>query len=373
MRVTYFSKSSDVGPSSRYRIHQYLPYLAAAGIDCAVRPLWTPTYFALLNIAYAPVRNLLRAAYAVIRFLRRGLDLCLMGKPDLVVVEGQLFPYCPAWVEQVLAWMGRKLVVEFDDAIYLTRCHQQKMPRLLRRASAAIVGNRTLAAYAHQYASTVQVVPTVVDTTRFAPRQRSAEKAKGDKTRSPTIVWIGLAYNFSYLEVLIPALRRVRQECGAVFRVISSRPPSLPGVEVEFMPWDLSTEVAHLQDCDIGVMPLPDTEWARGKCGLKLLQYLAVGLPAVASPVGVNREIITSGVNGLLAMTSDEWSDHLSRLCREAELRERFGRAGRRTVEEQYALTLWGPRLAQTYLTLAGRPGTHIIGQPDTSLQRRCA
>jgi hypothetical protein len=363
MRVVYFSKTSEIGPASRYRIYQFLPYLQSAAIRCSVRPLLGPGYFKLIEIPVWPIRVVGKAVYSAIRFMKRLWDLATMEKPNLIVVEGQLFPYCPPWIERLLAWMGHQLVIEFDDAIYLTRFHKRNMPQLLRVSASAIVGNRTLAEYAQQFISTVTVIPTVVDTERFTPSELSKEKAF-DRLKSPiTIVWIGLAYNFDYLEVLSPALRMLQRELRARFRVISSRPPDLPGVRVEFVPWDLKTEVAQLQDCQIGVMPLPDSEWARGKCGLKLLQYMALGMPAVASPIGVNQEIIRSGENGLLATTSSEWSSHLVRLCHDAGLRQRLGEAARRTVEERYALNVWGPRVAGEYLAFANRSGELRVGR----------
>ena len=135
----------------------------------------------------------------------------------------------------------------------------------------------------------------------------------------------------------------------------------MPGVEIEFRSWDFQREVADLQDATIGVMPLEDTEWARGKCGLKLLQYLAVGVPSVASPVGVNRDIIANGENGFLAATEQEWYERLEILCRQPQLRARMGQAGRRTVEERYSLAVWGPRLADVYRTLAGNERVNEI------------
>ena len=373
MKVTYFSKSSVRGPSSRYRIYQFLPYLDAAGIECSVRPLLAEKYFSLLEIQNSFLRALGKVIYVGTRFLRRAWDLITLGRPDLIVIEGQLFPYCPSWPERVLRWLGTRLVFEYDDAIYLTRFHQRKIPSLMQLSAGVVVGNHVLATYAKQFAPNVTMIPTVVDTERFTPLRLPNS---GDSRRSNqpvTVVWIGLSYNFPYLEVLAPALQRLQRECQVRFRVVSSRPPTLPGVNVEFVPWEFQTEVASLQDCHIGVMPLPDTEWARGKSGLKLLQYMAVGIAAVASPVGVNQEIITSGENGLLASTAQDWSDSLIRLCRDAEFRIRLGEAGRRTVEERYALKLWGPRLAQSYQMIAGRTGSLEVGPSVDQSIKRCA
>jgi glycosyltransferase involved in cell wall biosynthesis len=223
------------------------------------------------------------------------------------------------------------------------------MPVLLRLSAATIVGNQTLGAYAASYSSNVHVVPTVVDTDRFRPPTQRAEKIEEEAQRPITIGWIGLAYNASYLEWLAPVFRRLQKEYLLKVVVISSHSPVLEGVSASFKPWNYATEVEDLQVCDIGVMPLPDSEWARGKCGLKLLQYMALGLPAVASPVGVNREIIEDGVNGLLATTEEDWHRQLAKLCRDSALRGHIGHAGRATVEARYSLKQWGPKLAERY------------------------
>jgi glycosyltransferase involved in cell wall biosynthesis len=349
VRIVYFSKSSEQGPSSRYRIYQFLPYLEQEGIQCCICPLMGPLYFRLLEVRNTALRVLGKMVYVGIKFLKRVWDLARMRRPDVVVIEGQLFPYCPPWIERALVLLGKTLVLEFDDAIYLTRFHWRKMPALLKMSDAIIVGNATLSEYARHIASAVTVIPTVVDTERFIPQTQIIGTASEGSDGHITIVWIGLACNFSYLEILAPALRLVQKEMRVRFRVVSSRPPVLVGVEVEFRLWDLHSEVLNLQECQIGVMPLPDSEWARGKSGLKLLQYMAVGIPAVASTVGVNQEIIKSGENGFLAVTSNDWCMHLLSLCRDVELRRCMGSAARRTVEEHYSLHVWGPRLATQY------------------------
>jgi glycosyltransferase involved in cell wall biosynthesis len=255
------------------------------------------------------------------------------------------------------------LVFEMDDAIYLTRGHERKMPALLAMATGVIVGNDRLAAYATQFSSHVTVVPTVVDTARFVPKPVRSIVARDRGDEPITVVWIGLACNLKYLDVLAPALRRLQERYRIKLRVVCSHPPALAGVDIEFRPWDWEREVEDLQDATIGVMPLEDTEWARGKCALKLLQYLAVGLPAVASPVGVNGDILVNGENGFLASTEHEWYERLESLCRDPQLRARMGQAGRRTVETRYSLSVWGPRLADVYRAIAE-------GEPNRLMQR---
>ena len=356
--VTYFSKSSIIGPSSRYRVFQFLPHLDVEGIACTVDPLFGEAYFKILTVQPSALRILLKIPYVVARFIKRVWTLLFLGDRDLIVIEGQLFPYMPSLAERLLRWGRYRVVIEMDDAIYLTRGHGKKMSQLLSMTTGAIVGNEQLASYAKQCSPRVYVVPTVVDTDRFIPDgQRSAVSAD-HASETITIVWMGLAYNLKYLNLLAPALRALQSRFRMTLRVVCSEPPELVGVNIEFRPWDMQREVSDLQDASIGVMPLEDTEWARGKCGLKLLQYMAVGVPAVASPVGVNGEIITSGDNGFLASTEQEWYDSLERLCRLPHLRRQIGQAGRRTVETRYSLGVWGSRLAKVYRALAQ-------GEPD--------
>lgn len=364
MTVTYFSKSSSIGPSSRYRVFQFLPYFRAQGIDCTVDPLFGETYFSVLKVRSCVLRTVLKIPYVFARFLKRLWTLLTLGRRDLVVIEGQLFPYAPPVAERLLRWCRHRVVVEMDDAIYLTPGHEKKMPALLSMARGAIVGNDRLAAYATQFSSHVTVVPTVVDTERFVPERSRLATSSDRSGETITIVWIGLAYNLKYLDVLAPALRALQERYHVKLRVVCSQPPEMPGVDLEFRPWNFNHEVVDLQDAAIGVMPLEDTEWARGKCGLKLLQYLSVGLPAVASPVGVNSDIIVNGENGFLASTEQEWYSSLEALCGQPQLRTRMGQAGRRTVESRYSLAVWGPRLADVYRTFAQAERDNVAPRP---------
>ncbi len=364
MTVTYFSKSSTIGPSSRYRVYQFLPHFHNAGIECRVEPLFGATYFSILHVRSSLLQTCLKIPYVAARFLKRLGTLMTLDRRDLIVIEGQLFPYAPPLIERLLRWLRYRVVFEMDDAIYLTRGHEGKMSALFGMATGVIVGNDRLAAYASQYSSHVTVVPTVVDTARFVPQSVRSTAARDGADDLITIVWIGLAYNLKYLNVLAPALCRLQERYRMKLRVVCSEPPVLPGVDIEFRPWEWQREVEDLQDATIGVMPLEDTEWARGKCALKLLQYLAVGLPAVASPVGVNADIIVNGENGWLASTEQEWHERLESLCRDSQLRSRMGQAGRRTVETRYSLAVWGPRLTDVYRTFAQGERGHLAPRP---------
>lgn len=357
LSVAYFSKSTSIGPTSRYRILQFLPGLTGQGIDCRVYPLFGPTYWRILEMPSIVLQTAAKVVYVLGRFAQRLWDVVTMGAVDLVVIEGQLFPYLPAWAEWMVVKSGRRVVVEYDDAVYLTAGHRRKVPTLMRMASGVIVGNDTLGRYAAKYAPRVLVVPTVVDTDRFVPlRQR--EDAHPVPNGPLNVVWMGLAYNLPYLNQVAPVLRELQERGLLTVRIVCSRPLRWPGLAVDFRMWSLEQEVDLLQDCDIGIMPLQDNEWARGKCGLKLLQYMAVGLPAIASPVGVNQDIVRDGANGFLASSEAEWRAKLIRLCNDAELRAGMGKAARQTVVDHYSLMAWTPKLAASYWDLASNGRT---------------
>jgi glycosyltransferase involved in cell wall biosynthesis len=370
--IAYFSKASSIGPSSRYRICQFLPYLSAVGMECRIFPLFGPVYYRILEFRNPVARLLVKVVYVGGRLVKRSWDLMTLPRVDVVVIEGQLFPYAPAWLERLILRVLPTVVLEFDDAIYLTRFHQSKIPALLKSVSESVVGNEVLARYARQYCSHVSVIPTVVDTRRFTPAVGTEPSAREDGQRLLRVVWIGLAYNLEYLDIVVPALRALSEQGLVCFRVICSHPPVLKGVNMEFRPWSMDLEATDLRECHIGIMPLPDTEWARGKCGLKLLQYMACGLATVASPVGVNREIVRDNETGFLAASPSAWYEKLYRLCQDDELRARLGRAGRQRVEGSYSLARWGPLVAEHYLDLARRSAVpHRSGEALPTAARR--
>ncbi len=343
MKVIYLSKYSSIGPSSRYRIYQYIPYLADYGIDVDIRPLLKEGYFNIIETENFIIKNLLKIFYAIYRCIIRFFDILQAGKYDLVVIEHQVFPYLSFFFEYILRALNKNIILEFDDAIYLT--HPKKMPCLIKMSKMVIVGNNFLKEYAVKYNQNVVVVPTVIDMRRYVEEgQGSRVKGEGGKI---IICWIGLAYNIDYLKQLSDVFRKLSDKIA--LKIISNKSIEIEGVNIIFKKWSIETEVEEIQSSHIGIMPLRDDEWSRGKCGLKLLQYMAAGIPAVASPVGVNKEIITDGVNGFLASTEDEWYERLSALCKDPELRKMAGVEGRKTVEDKYSIDVWTPKLAGIY------------------------
>lgn len=345
MKLLYLSKYSNLGPSSRYRIYQYLPYLAKNGIEVDIRPLLGDGYFKIIEIDNFIIRKVIRIFYAFYRYMIRFFDILKAKDYSLVVIEQQVFPYLPFFLEYLLKILNRNIILEFDDAIFLT--HPIKMPSLIKMGKMVIAGNSFLRDYALEFNQTVAVFPTVIELKRYPMYSMLIGEAnKGSKI---IICWIGLAYNLCYLKGLADVFKRLSIKYKIVLKIISNKEIAIEGVDIRFKRWSYETEVQEIQKSDIGVMPLIDDEWARGKCGLKLLQYMAAGLPSVASPVGVNKEIILDGENGFLASRDDEWYEKLLRLCEDHELRRRLGLAGRKTIQERYSIDIWAPRLVEVY------------------------
>jgi len=346
LRVAYLALANAHGPTSRYRAYQLAAPLRACGIEVEILPALGASYFAA-GAHVRLLRPVIKAGAATAALLRRITQLGRLATADLVIIERESFPYAPALIE---AWLARHggYVLELDDAIYLARGRRHKYDAMVRRARAIIVGNAELARYASRHNADVTVVPTVIDTTCYAAKPSYALGAP------PRLGWVGLPFNFFHLASISPSLRRAHDELGAQLVVVSSRPPRLP-LPFDFVPWQEASEAEHIAAFDVGLMPLVDSAFARGKCGLKLLQYMAAGVPAVASPVGVNAEIVQHDKNGLLARDGNEWLAAVRLLLADEPLRARLGKAARLRVETDYSLSAWAPRVAALYRRLAAQ------------------
>lgn len=349
-RILLLTKYTRNGASSRYRTFQYLPELELAGNKCRVIPLFDEAY---LEHRYwagrGRVRDFLRA------LLGRLYALAKVWRFDLVVIEYELIPYFPSLLERWFGWLGVPYVVDYDDALFhqydqhkswwVRRLLGKKIARVMRGARLVTVGNEYLADYARRAgANHVEVIPTVIDLEHYPEPIAVKPQCTGF-----TIGWIGTPATAKYLWGVAPALVEFCAGGKGQLKLIGSGSFDLAGVSVEVIPWDESTEVDHLKKLDVGIMPLPDQPWERGKCGFKLIQYMACGLPVVASPVGLNSEIVDHGVSGFLAETEEEWVQALNRLRDDPGLRRRMGQAGRKKAEERYSLQVTGPRLAELF------------------------
>ena len=350
-RILFLVPHPAEDSGNRYRVRQFVPCLEQAGHRCTVWPFATSRLYAALRDRGRWGAKAVQALYAS---LRRVTHLARCWRFDLVVIHREVFPFFMPWLERAVLMTNRKVIFSFDDAIYaghenVSELNHPRLYRLkygagvnelIRRSAHVIAGNRILAAYAQQFNSRVSIIPTVVDCEQYSYHP----KPPSDRL---TVGWVGSRSTAPYLSLVEPALRQLaRVNAGRVrFRFIGHPEyrPALP--DMESLPFTLAREIEDLRTMDIGIMPLPDTEWTRGKCAFKAIQYMALGIPTVASPVGITPDLIRNQVNGWLATSPQEWFAALHRLVNDADLRQRFSGNARQTIEEEYSLQAWEPRL----------------------------
>jgi glycosyltransferase involved in cell wall biosynthesis len=338
-----------IAPGQRYRIEQWSPYLRDLGIEITFAPFATA---ALSRALYARGQWGAKAAGMAAGIAKRFREALEARKYDAVFLQREGSLIGPAWSERLLKARQPAIVYDFDDAIYLPYVSPTnrylsylkfpwKTRALCRMAAAVVAGNDHLAAYASRYNDRVHVVPSTVSLREY--RERPAP-APG---RVPVIGWTGSHSSAQYLSLVRAPLQELRRRREFRVLIIGIEHFEIPGVEVECRPWSAETEVRDLWDMDAGIMPLPDEPWARGKCGMKAIQYMGVGLPAVVSPVGANREIVVDGVTGFHAATAAQWVDTLDRLLEDEDLRQRLGHAAREGVRVRYSAETQAPRIAE--------------------------
>ncbi|MCC2670416.1 MAG: sugar transferase, PEP-CTERM/EpsH1 system associated [Armatimonadetes bacterium] len=350
----------DTSPSQRFRIEQWGPLLEKQGVELCPATLLNRTEQKLLHGKQSPVR---KAAMLANVLMRRIGQLRGAGRYDAIWLHRAAYPIGPPFLERLLRRTGIPVIMEFDDAIYLNNTAASnarfsalkcagKTAEICRLSTHVVVGNEYLADYARAHNSHVTIIPTTIDTDHYVPRREYRDA-------SPVVIgWSGSATTVAHLQTVDRVLQRVAEQAKVRLHVMGTPSYSLAGVETRAVEWSPEVELPQLQEFDIGIMPLPDEEWARGKCALKALQYMAVGVPVVTSPVGVNAEIIRDGENGFLATTEDEWVDRLLKLVRSVQLRERVGRAGRATVLTEFSATAQAPRVLEVLRTVQRRKGS---------------
>lgn len=341
MRIVYFAKTDRKGPASRYRAFQYQRYFAEKNHEFTISHAFSNSYLDAEN--FGGLKRLVIKGYEGLKaFIRRLAGFRHIWNADTVAIEREIFPCFPPLFELMIKVIKGGYILEFDDAIFLSRGRKRKYPATVKMASRVIVGNTYLETYAKKFNNSVFVVPTCVDIGRYQQKEdyRIEHPAK--------VGWVGLPYNFTHLFPFAKVFSRVLHELDGELVILSSRKPEI-AAPLRFIAWEQDRENAVIRSFDVGIMPLEDTPYSRGKCGLKLLQYMAAGVPVIASPVGVNQEIVIDGVNGFLAGSEDEWYEKLKTLLLGEELRKRLGQEGRRTVESKYDIDCFGDMLVSVY------------------------
>ncbi|WP_051203992.1 glycosyltransferase [Hugenholtzia roseola] len=341
----------DIAPGQRFRYEQYLEALRENDFSFEI--------FSFLDektnrILYKK-GNTLQKVWGVLKgYFKRLFHIWAAQKADFVFIYREATPLGAPWVEWFLAKILRKKIIyDFDDAIWIETAQTEKKTwkHRLRNAPKVkkicvwsykiSVGNAFLKQNAETFvkagAGRAQVIlnPTTIDTVYKHNLYKNQTLSAGEKI---VIVWTGSHSTLLYLDLILPILAELEQEFDFIFRVICDKNPNLPLKNFEFCAWNAQTEIEDLVVGNIGLMPLKTDAWSEGKCGFKALQYLALGIPAIVSPVGVNCQIVQQGQTGFWATTSAEWKQALQTLMQDANLRTEMGRKGRELVEKRYSV-----------------------------------
>jgi len=329
-------------PSQRYRFEQYFDFLKQNGFDFDLSFLISEKDD---KIFYQPGKFHTKLYFFIKSVFKRFKDVLNVSNYDIVFVHREAFMTGSTFFERRFSNSKTKLVFEFDDAIWLFDVSEankkmgwlknpEKTSKIIGMADLVLAGNTFLANYANQYNTNIRIIPTTIDTDKYI-----RSKSRGNNERV-CIGWSGSMTTIKHFEYAIPFLKKLKEKYGEriQIKVMGDKNYVNRELGIQGIDWSFETEIMELSTFDIGIMPLPDDEWAKGKCGLKGLSYMALEIPTIMSPVGVNTTIIKDGHNGFLADSVDEWVDKISRLIESAELRETLGKEARKTVVERYSV-----------------------------------
>lgn len=336
-------------PSQRFRFEQYIYLLSEKGYKITFLPLYKQSNWQSFNQKEGSLFNSIKLIGEIVRQV---LMSFYSLSADYVFIHREILPIGPPFLEWIIGNIfKKKIIYDFDDAIWLTdKTDEGWLERKLRwRSKVGLIskwsykvstGNAYLAAYAKNFNSNVIINPTTIDTKKvhnpnlFKKTTRSLAEIP-----SITIGWTGSHSTLKYLEELEPVLKKIQKKHPSIsFLVIADRSPKLDLTNLIFKPWSKESEVSDLMFADIGIMPLPNDSWSKGKCGFKALQYLSLEIPCLASPVGVNTSIIDHEVNGFLCKTENDWLYYLDLLIKDQSLRKNVGMKGRITVIDHYSV-----------------------------------
>ncbi len=328
-------------PSQRFRFEQYLEFLNENGFQYDFSFLLNETDDATF---YKKGHFFKKVIIVFKSSIKRIKELNKAKEYDIIFIQRECFMLGSSFFEKRFSKSGAKLVFDFDDSIWLQNVsdanktfvwlkNAEKTSKIISYAHLIFAGNQYLKEYALRFNKNVEIIPTTIDTQEY-------KKVIVPKSNKIIIGWSGSITTIQHFEYSISVLKKLKQKYGneIEIKVIGDENYVNKELDIKGFAWNKQTELIELSSFDIGIMPLPDDEWAKGKCGLKGLQYMALEIPTIMSPVGVNTEIIQDGINGFLAKDENEWESKLSLLIESKELREKIGRAGRKTVEEKYSV-----------------------------------
>lgn len=328
-------------PSQRFRVELYEPVLKANGISYDIKPFMDE---ATWKVIYQKGSTFKKLAGILDSYRKRFLLLFSLSGYRYIFIHREATPLGPPLFEWVAARvLGKKIIYDFDDAIWIHNTSKEnalaarlkafwKVKHICRWSYKIAAGNEYLCKYARQYNDNVVLLPTCVDT------ENGHYRLKIHGNHKPVVGWTGSHSTLFYLNDIIPLIKELQKEIEFDFLVIADNDPELELEHWRFIKWNEATEQEDLLNMDIGIMPLKPDAWSEGKCGFKLIQYMALGIPALADPVGVNQKIIDNGVNGFLCNNRQEWKANILSLLRDMEMRKRMGAEGKKKIVNEYSI-----------------------------------
>jgi len=352
-KVLFLVPYPSEGASARLRVEAFLPYSRKSGIECTIRPFYTASFYKIL---YQPGNSLKKVALFLLCSARRVWDVITAGPFDAVFIHREAFPVGLPVLEAALFLFRKKVVFDFDDAIYLAphgsgsfiaalKC-PRKTDFIIKHSDLLIVGNEFLRKHAQPFNKNIKIIPTCIDTDSYC-----GPSAQADNKHDVIIGWIGSHTTQVYLKELERVfLSLLAKKENLMIHLIGGGIDTLRHERVIYKEWSLEREKDDIQQFDIGIMPMPDTDWTKGKCAFKIILYMSFGIPVVASAVGVNKDIVKNGVNGFLATGTADWEEKLLRLVNDRALRRSMGEKGRATAEKGYSLKANAPKFVDALM-----------------------
>lgn len=364
MRIIFFIESKKRSSATNFRILQIIPYLKRIGIKCLLIQGYPGknVFFTSSNLFLSLIIN---AILIFIKSITIIFQLPLIIWADIIVIQRELVAYNLVYPEKIIFRLKKPVIFDFDDAIFLQIGDPShlfsrnlffqnlvkktlKIHHMIKMADEVTVGNKYLAKYAKKFSNNVSIIPTVIDTNRYYP----LKKRKDDD--NVTIGWMGTSGNLKYFKDILLTLKKVNERHPNTQLIICSdkflfKDELNSVIPTKFIRWESKNELKILHKFDIGIMPIEDNEWTRGKCGFKLIQYMASGVPAIGSDVGMNKDIIDDGINGFLAKDESEWTKKLNSLINDETLRKKFKKNARKQIEQNYSINSILSKLLSIY------------------------
>ena len=354
MKIYLFTRYDNLGASSRVRFIQFFPILKSIGSDIKHN-------FLISNKELSKKYSFWQYSFLSIFFayIKRINQVIRLNKDEIIWIEKELFPYFPLLIEMFFL-KNKKYIIDFDDAIFhnydkntnklIRFIFKNKIETLMKNAYCVSVGNKYLEKKAYSSgAKNIKKIPSVIDLKKYENLGKIQKNKKLSKALK--IVWIGSPATSHYLNLISKPLQVISKNYDFTLRIIGSESFKIEGVKLECLRWEEDLEAKYISECDIGIMPLMDTPWDRGKCGYKLIQYMACYLPVIASPIGINKELVKNEKNGFLASCRSDWENALKKLLNSYQLRQKMGKEGRKLVEKEYSLQTVGLSIMEIFKT----------------------